>query len=140
MKKMNRNDRFDNVFDQFQSMFNQFQNYGKELELGSNVAVNIIEEEGKLVLTADLPGVQKEDISLKADENGVEISAESKQEIKEENEKYFRKERSSRKYNRRVAWPTDIDPETIKAKYEDGVLTVEAETEESDDEWNIDIE
>ncbi len=140
MKRMDRRDRFDGFFDQMQNMFNQFQNYGN-LDITSGVAVNIREENGKVVLTADLPGVQKEDISLKADENGVEIAAESEQEIKEENEKYLRRERSSRRYNRRVAWPKDVDPETIKAKYEDGVLTVEAEkVEEDDSEWDVEIE
>jgi len=137
MRRMDRRDRFDSLFDQMQNMFNQF---GREIDITPDVAVNIREKNGKVVLTADMPGVQKEDISLKADETGVEIAAESQQEIKEENEKYFRKERSSRTYNRRVAWPTDVDPETHKAKYQDGVLTVEAEKVDDHDEWDIEIE
>ncbi len=140
MRRLNRRDSIDDIYDQMQKMFNQFQDFGRELDITTSVPVNIREEDGRVVLTADMPGVQKEDISLKADEKGVEIAGESQQQIKEENEKYLRKERSSRTYRRKIVWPTDIDPDTIKAKYEDGVLTVEAEKEESDDNWDIEIE
>lgn len=139
MRRLDRRDDIDDVFDQMQSMFKNFQEFGEELAFGSNVPVDIKEEEGKIVMSADLPGVEKEDINLKADEEGVEISAESSQEIKEENEKYVRRERSSRSFRRRVRWPTEIDPETITAEYEDGVLNIEAEKEESED-WDIEIE
>lgn len=141
MKKLNRRDGIDDVYDQMQKMFNQFQSFGRDLDLVSGgVPINIMEDNGKVVLTADMPGVQKEDINLKADETGLELSAESSQEVKEENEKYLRRERSTRKYSRRVSWPTEIDPESLKAKYEDGVLTVEAEKVENGDEWDVEIE
>jgi len=140
MRRLDRNDRFDDFADQMQKMFNQFQNFGKELDFRTTVPVNIKEEDNKIVVTADLPGVQKEDISLKADQDGVRITAESEQEIKEENEKYLRQERSSRQYQRKIAWPKTIKPDTIKAKYQDGVLTVEAQKEETEDNWNVEIE
>jgi len=39
-----------------------------------------------------------------------------------------------------VSWPTEIDPETIKAEYKDGVLRVEAEKHEKDSGDSIEIE
>ncbi len=133
MVRRMRRDSFDDIFDQMQKMFNEFQEAGIDLgreALGSRVPVDIREEDGQIVVRADLPGVEKEDINLKADENSVEISAEASAEVKEENEKYFRRERSRRSYRRTVAWPQEVDPETISASYEDGVLEITAEPAE----------
>lgn len=94
--------------------------------------VDIREEDGNIVISADLPGVNKEDISLKADDEGLEIMAEGSTEVKEENEKYIRRERSARKFRRKVQWPTQVDPETVEASYNDGVLEVRAEKEDSE--------
>lgn len=135
MRKLDRRDHIEDVFGQMKKMFDQFQ----ELGVRNNVPVDIKEEEDSIVISADLPGIEKENISLKADKDGVEISAESSQEIREENEKYLRQERSSRTFRRKVRWPTEIDPETVTAEYEEGVLTVKAEKEESED-WDVEID
>lgn len=137
MRRLDRRDDLDDVFDQMQNMFSQFQDLA---DFKSNVPVNIKEEDGDIVMTADLPGVQKQDIELKADAEGVEISAESTEELKEENEKYLRKERSSRHYRRRIAWPEKVDPETLEASYDDGVLTVRAEKQGDSEDWDVEIE
>lgn len=139
-KRLDREDGINDIFDQMHKMFNQMQNFSKDLNFRTSVPVDIKEENGKVVLTADLPGVQKDDINLKADENSVEISAESSQELKEENEKYLRRERSSKRFRRVVSWPTAIDAETIKAEYNDGVLSVEAEKKDAENGENIEIE
>lgn len=136
MRRLDRRDDIDDVFNRMQNVFSQFQDLA---DMSPGMPVNVKEEDEKIVVSADMPGVEKEDINLKADSEGIEISAESTEEFKEENEKYFRQERSSRKYRRTVSWPTPVDPETIRASYEDGVLTVEAEKEESEG-WDVEIE
>jgi HSP20 family protein len=113
-------------------MFDEMQEMGKNMMPNENMPVDIREEENKVIISADIPGVSKEDISLKADEEKLEITAEGSQEIKEENEKYIRKERSQRMYRRTIPWPKSIDTDTVEASYEDGVLEVEADKEESD--------
>ncbi len=139
MRRLDRHDGFDDFRDQMQRMLNQFQNLGKQAGV-TGVPVDMKDEDGEIILTADLPGVTKDDINIKADEDRIEITAEAKHEIKEENEKYIRKERSSRHFSRKIGWPTKIDPETIKAKYDEGVLTVRAEKEEDSDDWDVEIE
>ena len=136
MRRLDRKNELDDVFEQMQKMFNQFHDL---TDLRSNVPVDVKEEDGMIVINAELPGVDKEQINLKADSEGIEIMAESSAEMKEENEKYLRRERTSRTFRRRVAWPTDVDPETVEASYEDGILTVSAEKEESDDNWDVEI-
>lgn len=138
MRKMRRNS-IDDMFDRMQNLFDEFQSTGKEMAGFGGMPVDVTEEDGEIVLKADLPGVSKENISLKADAQTVEISAESTQSLEEENEKYYRKERSRKQFHRTVKWPAEIDPETVNAEYDDGVLTVTAEKVNSDGR-EVDIE
>lgn len=124
MRRLRRRDSFDDVYDQMQSMINQLQ---ETTGLGNSIPVDIEEEDEKFVLKADLPGVQKEDIDLKADKNEISITAESQAEVEEENEKYYRRERQQRAFQRTIKWPTPVKTNSIQAKYKDGVLTITAE-------------
>ncbi|MFB6158318.1 MAG: Hsp20/alpha crystallin family protein [Candidatus Nanohalobium sp.] len=139
MRRLDRQDG--DVFDQMQKMMEEFQNKGMNLasDLTQNTPVDIREEDGKFTISADMPGVEKQDINVKADEKKVEISAESSAEVKEENEKYLKKERRSRRFRRTVPWPRKIDADTVTAEYEDGVLEVTAEINEEEGK-NIEIE
>ncbi|WP_414836782.1 Hsp20/alpha crystallin family protein [Candidatus Nanohalococcus occultus] len=126
-----RRDSIDDMFDRMQNLFDEFQNKA-DLKGFRGMPVDIHEEDGKIIVKADLPGISKEDINLKADKNKIDVSAESSTAIQEENEKYFTRERTSRKFHRTVSWPAEIDPETVTAEYDDGVLTVTAEKTESE--------
>jgi len=131
MRRLRRQDESD-VMNHFQKMFEEMQEMGKNIVPGGQMPVDIREENGEIVITADMPGVQKEDISLKADDDQIEITAEGSQEIKEENEKYIRKERSKRMFRRSIPWPSAINPDTVEASYKDGVLEIRAEKEDSE--------
>lgn len=134
MKRLPRNDDMEDLFGQMERVFDQLQQKGMNVATGikGGMPVDIQEEDGKYLVKADLPGVHKDNLSVKADETGVEIAGESEEEVQEQNEKYFRKERRSKSFNRRVNFPTEVDPETVTAEYEDGVLTLEAEKTEED--------
>lgn len=134
MRRLDRRDGFDDVFEQMRKMFDQVQDFA-----GGGMPVDIKEEDGKVIVTADIPGVQKEDIDLKADSKKLEIAAQSSQEVKEENEKYLRQERSAKRYRRSISWPSPVDAESVTAEYQDGVLRVEAEKEEQEGR-DIDIQ
>ena len=140
MKRLDRHNPED-MFEQMQNMIEEFTGKGVNLanEFTGHTPVDISEENGKLTISADLPGVQKEDIDIKADKQSVQITAESSAEVKEENEKYFRKERQKRSFRRTVQWPKQIKEDTIKAEYNDGVLQITAEKQE-DKGHKIEIE
>ncbi|QKQ98683.1 Hsp20 family protein [Candidatus Nanohaloarchaea archaeon] len=142
MRRLDREDDIDDVFSQMQKFVEQFQDFGKDMtsSFTGAVPVDVTEEDGHITVKADLPGVEKEEINVKADEEKIEIMAESSQEVKEENEKYYRKERSSRTFQRTVAWPKPVDPETVGAEYEDGVLKVTAEVSEEESGRDIEVE
>lgn len=83
-------------------------------------------ENGCLELTMELPGVNKDCISVELDEGYLTITA-SMNESSEENKnngKYIRKERHSGNYKRSFYIGENITKEDIKAKFENGILTV----------------
>jgi len=77
------------------------------------------------VVTAELPGVKKEDISIEVKDNILTIRGERSEdsEVKEEN--YYRRERSFGSFQRSFSMPTEVSPESIKASFKDGVLKIE---------------
>lgn len=133
MRRLKRTDGVEDLFDQMQKMFEEVQDTGRGLasDFTGSLPIDIQEEDNEYTLTADLPGVEKEEINITGDESSVEIHAESEAEMKEENEKYIRRERRSRSFRRTVAWPQPVDPETITAEYDEGVLTITAEKQEN---------
>jgi HSP20 family protein len=95
-----------------------------ELELW-RPAIDIKETDKEYVIHAELPGVKKEDISIDLDKNLLTLSGERKQEKKEENERYYRVERSYGKFSRTITVPEGITPDQIRARFENGVLEVD---------------
>eukprot|EP00742_Colponemidia_sp_Colp-10_P003293 GILJ01003504.1.p1 GENE.GILJ01003504.1~~GILJ01003504.1.p1 ORF type:complete len:176 (-),score=39.29 GILJ01003504.1:192-719(-) len=87
--------------------------------------MNLSETENGYRVSAEMPGVNKEDIKLNVDHGVLSIEAEKKVEKKEDNERFHRVERSYGKYHRSFRLPENCDADQIQAKYVDGVLTVE---------------
>jgi HSP20 family protein len=88
-------------------------------------SVDIQDTEDKIMVTADVPGVEKEDITVNIHGDILEISAEKKKETEEKGENYIRKERSFSKFYRRISLPTEVDPNKVEATLIDGVLHIE---------------
>ena len=85
-----------------------------------------VEEKGDdIVVTADMPGVDKSDIQINVTEDNVlEISAEKKAETKKEEKNYVRHERSYSRYYRAIRLPVPVDKTKAKAAYNNGVLEI----------------
>jgi HSP20 family protein len=87
-------------------------------------AVDIKEEEDKLVVTTDLPGINKEDVEINLKEDMLEIKAKTGKEKETEEEGYIRRERAYTQFYRAVRLPTSVKEEGSTAKMENGVLTI----------------
>ncbi|MBS1621936.1 MAG: Hsp20/alpha crystallin family protein [Bacteroidetes bacterium] len=116
---------FNNLFDDF---FNDFPVLYKD-EKNENgwkgfIPVNIKETEKNYSLEVVAPGFEKADFNVNLDQNILTISAEKKNEIKDENEKQVRKEYSYRSFNRSFTIDEQIDSNNIEANYVNGVLTL----------------
>ncbi|MFA5860150.1 MAG: Hsp20/alpha crystallin family protein [Candidatus Thermoplasmatota archaeon] len=85
---------------------------------------DIVDDGTEFVLTAELPGVRKKDITLDVQPDSIRIRAQAQtaQEKKEKN--WVRRERSTFAYDRYVELPEEVSPDQSSAKFEDGVLTV----------------
>jgi HSP20 family protein len=85
--------------------------------------VDIKEERDNLVVTIDLPGINKEDIKLDLKGDILEISARSGEEKETEKQGYIRRERSYTRFYRALRLPRSVKDEGT-AKMENGVLTI----------------
>ena len=90
---------------------------------------DIRETDKEYVVEVELPGVNKEDIKLDLKDDMLTISVERKEEVNEEKEKYVRRERKYGSYSRSF-YVDGIRNEGVKAKYADGILTVNLPKEE----------
>jgi HSP20 family protein len=80
--------------------------------------------DGDLVLHADLPGVSLEDVDITLDGNVLTISGERKVRIHEEGVSYYLNELPYGAFRRSVTFPEGVDADSIKARFENGVLEV----------------
>ena len=90
-----------------------------------NPAVDLYEKDDHFVIKAELPGVDKKDISIDLKDRVLTLSGERsyENEVKEEN--YYRRERSYGKFQRAFTLPADVDSDKINAEFKDGLLQIE---------------
>jgi len=87
--------------------------------------VDVKEDDKAYTLHAEIPGVKKEDIQVDVNGNQVSIRAEVKQEKEEKKgEKVLHSERYYGMVSRSMQLPADIDSQSVKAEYQDGVLNI----------------
>jgi len=84
--------------------------------------VNLIDRENEVVVRAELPGVNKDDVDVTVDEYSVTIKAATKHEEEKEEGEYYRREMSSGEYQRTLALPSTVDEDKASATFKDGVL------------------
>ena len=86
--------------------------------------VNVKEKDDCVELTADLPGVKKENIDISLESGLLTIQAQSEEEKQEENERYIYRERHAGTVARSFRLADSLDPSTIDAQLANGVLRV----------------
>ena len=110
----------DRFFDKaFENFFSDFSNVG----FSDNFHTDLVEKDGEYVLEAELPGFNKEDISIDLKQDILTISAihDEESEDKKNDKKYLRRERRYQSYQRSFRVP-NVAPEDIDASYEKGIL------------------
>ena len=86
--------------------------------------MDLVEQGDEFVLRADLPGVGEQDVKIELEDNVLTISGERRSEHEERKEGYYRVERASGSFSRSLTLPEGVDPEAVKANFENGVLEV----------------
>jgi HSP20 family protein len=86
--------------------------------------MDIVDDGDALRLTAELPGLQKQDLTLLAEDGFLVLRGEKRVDKKDEEKGCYRLERAFGSFQRIVPLPEGIDLERAEAKFEDGVLTL----------------
>ena len=131
MSRLVRRDPFSELRglqDDFARLFNttwpRFFN-GEEVLSGSwTPSVDIYEDQGSIVLEADLPGIKPEDFKLSIENYKLTLSGERKFEKDEKGENFHRVERSYGSFTRNFTLPSTVNVDEVKAEFKDGVLRV----------------
>jgi len=85
---------------------------------------DVKETDEEVVVTMDLPGMDKGDVEITVTENALEVRAERKTEKEEKEEEFYRKERTFARFERSLKLPAEVKAEDAKASLKDGVLEV----------------
>ena len=87
-------------------------------------AVDVYEEQGDIVVKAELPGMDRDSIDVSVSDHLLTIKGEKKKEEEVKEENYYRSERSHGSFVRIVELPADIKSDKVKATFKDGVLEI----------------
>ena len=90
-----------------------------------NPAVDIYETEEAVVIMAELPGVNKEDVSIEVKGNILSIGGERRGDTTITEENYYRRERYFGAFRRAFNLQDPVNPDNVKARFKEGVLTIE---------------
>lgn len=98
---------------------------GVNPQFGFQPAVNVVESDSSYLISADLPGLTRDDIHVDLNDGILSVSGERREE-KEVTQKSFRRfEKRYGKFVRSFRLPENVRSEAIEAKYENGVLEVQ---------------
>jgi HSP20 family protein len=88
-------------------------------------AVDVYEDEKKVVLKLEVPGIEEKDLDVRVENHTLTVKGERKFEKEEKEENFHRIERRYGSFYRAFALPQTVDTENVDARYEAGVLKLE---------------
>ena len=109
------------LFDRFNQDFGSF---GSGLS-DFSPRIEVKDSDKTCTICAEVPGMKEDDIEITLKDNYLVLQGERKSESKEEEGNYSRSEFSYGSFYRTIPLNDEIDPDSVKASYKDGILTVE---------------
>ena len=95
----------------------------KDIEINTP-SVDLYEEKDDIVVKAELPGLDKDNIEVNLSDNRLTIKGEKKQEQEVKKENYYRSERSYGSFIRTLDLPREVQTDKVKAAFKNGVLEI----------------
>jgi HSP20 family protein len=112
--------------DRVNSLFQDFAGDGQAVTAASySPAVDVYENNEKVVLKLDIPGIQEKDLDIRVENQSLTVRGERKFESEEKEENFHRIERRYGSFFRSFSLPTTVDTENVEASYNAGVLKLE---------------
>ncbi len=103
-------------------------------------AVDLKENESEFKLVAELPGLKRDDVRISLTDNVITLRGEKRAERESDNDNWHQIERSYGTFERSFQLGCPVDTDKIKARFEDGVLTVVLPKSEESRPREIDID
>ncbi|MDE7264168.1 MAG: Hsp20 family protein [Anaeroplasmataceae bacterium] len=133
IKKNSNEDKKNNLVDEFQNFFMDSFFSNKALK------TDIVETEKGYILKVELPGVDKKDVSLDFNNQYLTLSVNQEESKEDKEQHYIRKERSRYSYSRSY-YLDKANESDIKAKLDNGILTIQIGKNEEEIKKNIIID
>jgi len=116
----------DRLQDEMSGLFRRF--FGDEDDgwstQGFAPPTNVVETETSYEVTAELPGVRRDEVNVELHDGALIISGKKEHEAEEKGKTFHRVERFAGEFRRVITLPPAVDEERIDASFKDGVLTV----------------
>lgn len=91
---------------------------------GRDPRMDVVERDAEILVRAELPGVEKDDIDVSLTDRSVTIKATTRTEKKDEKGDYYRHEISTGQLSRTVLLPAEVDGEKATAEFKNGLLEI----------------
>jgi HSP20 family protein len=101
--------------------------------------LDISEGRKDIIVKAEIPGIEAKDLDISIDGRRLNIRGEKKQEQTEEEETYYRIERSYGYFNRTIELPAEADPDKVEASYKKGILKIKLRKTKSSESKRINV-
>ena len=130
-----QNDLMNIGFDDFSNMLDDFFTGSWPIQrslAGDTFKIDIQDNDTEYTIEAELPGVKKEDVEITLNDGRLNISVKKEEVSENKNKKYIHRERKYAQMSRSILL-ADADDEGIKAKLEEGVLTIQVPKKQHED-------
>jgi HSP20 family protein len=114
-------DEIDRLFD---SPLNELTRSSQQFLSGWLPAIDLYDERDHLVLKAELPGINKDELDISLHGDVLTLSGERKDQGEFKDAEVFRSERYVGRFQRSITLPVRVDASKVQASYQDGILTV----------------
>ena len=101
--------------------------------------LDISEGRKDITVKAEIPGIESKDFDISIDGRFLTIKGEKKRERKEEEETFYRVERSYGYFNRTIQLPAEVDPDKVDATYNQGILKIKLRKSKENESKRIKI-
>ena len=105
-----------------------------------SMTIDLVERDEEFVATVDLPGFERDGISINVTDHTLRIEAEHSEEMEEESGDFLRQERRHATTKRSIRLPEEVQAEDVHARLSNGVLTVTLPKREVEAARSIEIE
>ncbi|MDD2207209.1 MAG: Hsp20/alpha crystallin family protein [Aminobacterium sp.] len=114
-----------NMFRSFDDVMSSFPWNEESASTSMTPRGDMYRKDGKIIAELELPGVDPAQVDLKIYHDRLVLNVVKKDERQIEDENYYRAERYYGNISRILQFPEEVDPESAKASYKNGILTIE---------------